>query len=129
MIAPNIYEELKKFRDGPIRRSDGPTKIIRYLTEQGFIKAIEHDVLIDKDDVVSCFSVIPIEWEITVKGLVALSEFEEKRQKAANDERQRRFQNKISVLNVLIPLVTFFLGLVIEHFAGLLDFLTSFFHV
>ena len=122
MIDQYIYDELKKFRGGPLQRPEGPTEMIRYLTEEGFIEAVESNVF-------PGLSVVPVKWKITVKGLAALSEFEEQRQKEAQNERQRRFQNKISVLNVLVPLITFLLGLIVEHFAGLLDFLASLFHV
>lgn len=33
----------------------------------------------------------------------------------AKNERQQRFDNKISVLSVLIPLITFIIGVLIEH--------------
>ena len=39
----------------------------------------------------------------------------------AKNERQQRFDNKISVLSVLIPLITFIIGVLIEHWVGLID--------
>lgn len=65
----------------------------------------------------------PTVWAITPAGLAALQVFEEVAKQHAEDERQRRFQNKISVLNVLVPLATFFLGLLVEHYAGLVALL------
>lgn len=43
--------------------------------------------------------------------------------KAANEkakkERQQRFENKIAIANLLIPVVTFILGILVEHFTGI----------
>lgn len=69
----------------------------------------------------------PTKWTITPLGEDALSEFEQTRQKQANEERQRRFQNKISVAQVLVPLITFILGLIVEHCAGLVSALSDLF--
>ena len=45
----------------------------------------------------------------------------------AKNERQQRFDNKISVLSVLIPLITFIIGVLIEHWVGLIDSFLSLF--
>ena len=122
MLTCAEYAELTRFRLKPVSEPDGPTPMIENLQNKGYIQATRYKSSPN-------FSRVPVEWKITGAGEAALSEFEEERQKEAKNERQRRFQNKISVLNMLVPLVTFFLGLVVEHFAGLLDFLASLFHV
>lgn len=43
----------------------------------------------------------------------------------AEQKAQQRFQNKISVLQVLVPAVTFVLGLIVEHFTGLIGTLAK----
>ena len=58
---------------------------------------------------------------ITDKGNAALEAREGKRRQEAEDKRQQRFQNQISVAQVLVPFVTFVLGLVVEHYAGLVS--------
>lgn len=58
---------------------------------------------------------------ITDKGNAALEARAEKRRQEAEDKRQQRFQNQISVAQVLVPFVTFVLGLVVEHYAGLVS--------
>ena len=63
---------------------------------------------------------------ITQKGLAKLKEIEDKAKQEAKDEGQRRFQNKISVAQVLVPLITFILGLVVEHYSGLVSALSEF---
>ena len=58
-------------------------------------------------------------YRITPAGEDALLEFERERNKEAKAERQQRFENKVSVANVLVPTITFFLGMIVEHFSGL----------
>ena len=66
---------------------------------------------------------------LTDKGISLLLQLEhdldEKHKNQAKEERQQRFQNKVSVASVLIPLVTFIFGLIVEHRAGLIEFLAS----
>ena len=58
---------------------------------------------------------------VSDKGKAALEAMKEVRRKEAEDKRQQRFPNQISVAQVLVPLVTFVLGLVVEHYAGLVS--------
>ena len=114
MITENIYKELLSFRDNAVRRPEGPTPMIRYLEKEVYIKAVDFDVY-------PGLSLRPVMWEITIPGLSVLSEFEAERRKEAETKRQQRFQNQISVAQVLVPFVTFVLGLVVEHYAGLVS--------
>ena len=66
--------------------------------------------------------------QITQKGRAALEEAYQAAEQKAKDERQQRFDNKISIANVLVPLVTFLLGLVIEHYTGIVRLVLSLFH-
>ncbi len=61
------------------------------------------------------------------KARAAISEFERIREKEAEDKRQQRFQNKVSVVSAVMPFITFVLGLLVEHFAGVIRFLSSLF--
>ena len=120
MITEEIYKELIPFRDGPVCRKDGPTTMIKCLTDQHFIRVTENDVL-------PGLTIRPIRWEITIEGRVALSEFEQRANEKAERKSQQRFENQISVLHVLVTLVIFILGLVIEHYAGLISLLSQLF--
>lgn len=60
-------------------------------------------------------------WIITPGGKDRLLAYEEMVRQQAEDKAQQRFQNKISVLQVLIPAVTFVLGLVVEHLTGVVE--------
>lgn len=77
-------------------------------------------------------------WVITQKGEAILelhrvelqSRDEQAKKEAeqeAKNERQQRFENKISVLNLLVPLITFVIGLFVEHFAHIIPAVGAFF--
>lgn len=48
-------------------------------------------------------------------------------QDKADKKRQQRFDNKIAIASVLIPLITFILGLFVEHWAGIAQWFLSLF--
>lgn len=66
-------------------------------------------------------------YHISQKGLAVLQQLQEEAEQKAKDERQKRFDNKISVLNVVVPLLTFILGILLEHFSGIITKLISMF--
>lgn len=59
-------------------------------------------------------------YRLTPKGEAALAAFIKEREQETKDERQRRFQNQISVAQVLVPAVTFVLGLIVEFRTGII---------
>ena len=120
MLTKDQYESLKTFKGG--LPTDGKlTEEMRYFREQKYIKPTSYQFPNGG------FGANPTAWSITPAGEAALFEFEQAVQNKAEQERQQRFQNKISVLQVLIPFITFFLGLVVEHYSGLVSFLVGFF--
>lgn len=44
---------------------------------------------------------------------------EEVAEKKAEEERERRFQKKIAIAQVLVPLITFILGILVEHLSSI----------
>lgn len=118
MLTKELYAVLISFRSGSVSRHDGPTAEINWLVDHDYLRPTEHDVR-------PGLSIRPVKWELTVDGRAALSKFEEECKKQAKEERQRRFQNKISVLSVLVPLVTFILGLVVERFTGIIGIVSQ----
>lgn len=58
-------------------------------------------------------------WTLTQEGRRVLESQKERRTKDSKQERDRRFNKKISIASVLMPLIVFVLGLVVEHFAGI----------
>lgn len=77
--------------------------------------------------------------KVTMKGRRFLYEESERRQKElesqeekmrehAEKERQQRFNNKLSIANILVPFVLFILGILAEHIARIVDFVIGIFH-
>ncbi len=54
-------------------------------------------------------------------GRMAYEEAQERRQKEAEHKSQKRFENKISVASVLVPCITFVLGLVVEFYVKVVE--------
>jgi hypothetical protein len=65
--------------------------------------------------------------EITPSGANAYEEASDVRQSQSEQKIQQRFDNKISVATVLVPLITFFLGIIVESQADIVGWLLSFF--
>ena len=110
------YNELKKYTEPYSPKKDEYESFV-YLKRDGYVK-IHHFATVDLGRLGR--SQAPDSYIITQAGRDALSEFEKVRDQQTKDERQQRFQNKVSVLSVLVPLATFFLGLVVEHYAGII---------
>lgn len=77
------------------------------------------DELIDADQV---------EW--LGKGVVALRQatilqLEDVCRKDAENESKETFNRKLNIFNALVPFILFVLGLLVEHHAGIIDWLRS----
>lgn len=59
------------------------------------------------------------EFSLTLEGLSALEKLEEHLRNEAEEKAYKRRQEKIAVLQVLVPAITFILGLIVEHFSGI----------
>ncbi len=57
-------------------------------------------------------------WIVTNEGLNALDEFEEQAGEKAKEEKQKRFENKVAVLNLVVSILSFLAGLLVEFFFG-----------
>ena len=65
---------------------------------------------------------------ITDEGRLALAAMNQELDEKAERKKQQSFQNKLSVANILVPFVTFFLGVMVEHWSGLVDLVIKLFH-
>ena len=65
--------------------------------------------------------------KLTDDGANAYELEEEVRKEHSNQQRQQRFQNKISVASVLVPAVTFILGLIAESCFRIVDWVVALF--
>jgi len=61
------------------------------------------------------------------KGRLRLRQLQQEADEQAKQERQQRFDNKIAIANIFVPLVTFVGGILLEHYAGILEWALSFF--
>lgn len=121
MITFEIYTELVKFRDGLVSNSDGPTDMLDYLEDQNYIRHTKSSLLHNG------MAILPVEWEITEPGRVALSEFECRRDQETKREVHQRRQEHIGIAQTVVPAVTFLLGLLVEHVTGIVEFIFSLF--
>lgn len=116
--------------DGPSREFDlspfegGTDSILRYLASQGLVEQWDRDP--------DYYRVTHKGWhyaeQLAAEERARLERLEQMRQQQAQQERQQRFENKMSVLNLLIPLITFLGGLFLEHHVGIIAFLKKLFH-
>lgn len=112
--------------------------MIKYLVELGYLKETAADV-------VGELQIRTVEWQITPAGLNALFVYEEETQRMterqaednarreedkAFQEAQKRASERASwaaVAQVVAPIVTFVLGLLIEHWTGFVGFILGLF--
>lgn len=66
--------------------------------------------------------------KMTSAGNIAYEQAEDDRHQQAKKERQQRFDNKVSIASVLVPLITFFLGLIVEYEVNVISWLFSLFN-
>lgn len=76
-----------------------------------------HGVSVEDGDIVGLY-------KISDDGQRELLMLQESRRKEAEAKRQQRMQNK---LTIIAPILTFFLGILVERFAGIIEFFSNFF--
>ena len=124
MLSEKTYELLKTYCT-PHSPDAGEAERFKQLQKQKLIK-IYNFKSVDLGSLGT--HLVPDKCIITELGKDALSEFEQEHNKQAEEKRQQRFQNKISVLNLLVPFITFILGLLVEYFSGIVCWFTNLFH-
>ncbi|MGI5897097.1 MAG: hypothetical protein ACOX6U_09095 [Oscillospiraceae bacterium] len=124
MLSKENYELLKSYCT-PRVPDTGEGERFEQLQKQGLIKVYSHKTM----DLGSLgnFSA-PDKWAITELGKDALAEFAQECDKETERKRQQRFENKVSIASVLVPFLTFFIGLIVEHFTGLFEWFVSLFN-
>lgn len=109
------YELLVSFRAGPQRFPGDASGVLKELYDRSYVSVHSSSMPTQPP-----FISRPESWCITVKGEDALNQFEYRRAEEAKQKRQQRFENQISVASVLVPAITFLLGLAAEHFGNIL---------
>lgn len=120
MLSPDNYEFLKIFRNGGVYKKNLSRAAIDKATEyidEGLLKARSHDPN----------NMFDSEYYLTAKGDDALSEFEQSRNDYADTKAYRRFNKKIAILSVCVPLISFIGGIIVEHCADVVAFFSSLF--
>ena len=123
MLSESNYNALKKYKTEYYTGSS-MTDEIRYFLDYNYIRVSSRELKGSGGK----YCANPTAWIITPLGEDALSEFEYVRSKDAQEERQKRFDRKIAILNILVPLITFIAGLLVEYFCAVSDFVISLFH-
>ena len=120
MLSESSYNALKQFR-GSLYTGPTLTPEIREFRDLKYIYPISRELKGQPGQYCMNYTT----WSITSLGEDALSEFEQKREQHAQGERERRFNRKISIAQMLVPLITFLLGLLVEHYAGIVSAIVS----
>lgn len=120
MLSPYDYELLSRFRNAPqAPQSDQERWEFNRLQREGYIFPEQTEDLNVSESTGQC----AIFWKITEKGEAFLKEADEVARKNAQKEHHERLQTKLGIAQLLLSLISFVLGLVIEHFAGIADFI------
>lgn len=91
------------------------------LTDRALIRALHKSGVLSGD--LSAYGSV----FISDDGRLRLRHLQHEAEEQAKQERQQRFDNKIAVANILVPLITFVLGILVEHYAGILSWILSLF--
>lgn len=65
--------------------------------------------------------------KLTDPGVSAYEETRQSRKENSDKKRQQRFENKISIASILVPLVTFFIGIIVEAKINIVEWFLSLF--
>ena len=121
MLTQSQYDLLCPFLSAPIRFEDGLPEQFAILEQHGYIAPSAFG----SSEGQYCF---PVEWSITPLGVEYKERFEKHRADEAQNKSQQRFQNKVSIAAILVPFITFILGILFEHFVGAVNALVLFIH-
>ena len=103
-LTPAQFAMLASFRDGAAYRfthKPGTDDVVHFL--------LDSRLIVSREDIAENYFVA------TQEGQRALYENAQRSKQEAENKAQQHFQNQISVLQVLVPLITFILGCIIEY--------------
>ena len=123
MLSKANYEILNRFRSGSVRDETGASDRILELCELKYLKPIDISVSTNAE-ITQTFD---CEWAITPAGLDALDEFERITDEKAKTEKDKSFEHKTAVAQIAVQAIMFLLGLLVEHYTGIVEAFVSFF--
>ena len=122
MISRLDYELLVLYREPrPWPEDEKDDDRFHLLLDRKLVEPVEYEA--SSGD--GWFAVQASLYKTSPKGDDALLEFEENAKRQAEQERQQRFDNKVSVLSILIPALTFLLGVWVEYRLSLIEVLVQ----
>ena len=117
---PENAEDEKRFRGLLARKLVEP---VGYKPEAGGLTATHYQASQAGKDLLEAFEEQAAQEEKrqAEKEAAEARRLQERHEDYANAERRYRTQNKISVLAILVPFLTFLLGVYVEHFGTILE--------
>jgi len=117
VISEKDYYELSLFRNGPIALDGRLSDRMKALIEEKYIVVNSYDRgHPDPNE----WTIDIKDWRISDKGKDALQDFERELEQKAKDERDKQIDRKIAIVGVAASIVTFIIGLFVEHFSGII---------
>lgn len=120
MLSESNYNELVKLRAAPLQTCGKMDSRIRYFREQKYIEPNSYRTEGSPDDL----SINPTSWRLTPRGEDALAEFEYRAKQDAKNDTEKKKERVFQVLLVFLGAIV---GLLIEHFSGITDWISSLF--
>ena len=119
MLSERNYRALLEYRK---EKYTGPkiTEQIRYFKECDYIRPTSHELKEQSGE----FCMNPTAWIITPRGDDALAEFE---QVVKNHSEEKSQKKKDRAFDVFLVIFGAIVGLLIEHFSGIIGWLVSLF--
>lgn len=122
MLSQNTYDELCKYRNNPVQATtEELSERSKYLLENKFICSATTKSSIDINGNITIFST---SYKITDIGIDELASYEEQKQEATEAKKREKYNY---IFQIILMILTFFLGLIVEHFGKILTFVKSVF--
>lgn len=128
MLSPYDHQILAIFRDGPKPFPQQFEEALPRLQRKGYF--IPHELRTEEYHGESEFdpgyvSHIPVTWRLTDKGRSALSEADEVCRRHTQEERYQRRQYRVSVWQIVVSILIFLAGMIVENRTSILDLFRS----
>ena len=123
MLSPYDYESLSRFRNAPqAPQSDQDRWEFNRLQSEGYIFPYQVEYI---DEPGICGEQA-ITWALTEKGKAFLKESEEVLRRHAQEERNQRRNYRVAVLQILVSVLIFLAGMILENRTAILDIVRRF---
>lgn len=121
MLSERNYEELAKYKDGPLPAPKNRSERMQYLIDEKYIDGVEYDNVCPSEWEID---IIVTKWGITELGKDALAEFEDNRAKEAQQKSEKKFDRIFQIFLIIFGAV---IGIIFDNIFGIADFVKSIF--